>query len=232
MPVTPILGRPGFGTATTISNGRVFRADEGKMYFPHGGSIDGTKSRYYGGGTNLFHLPPGLLMGQVTATKKWAPSILGVNQSAYTSGGTSVTVTAAQATEIVRRVGATGTLLYVGPPSAAGTVASISKAYSAINTTTGVITTADLAANFVAGGFIMVADGTEVPRTVIDDGFGVSIPSDGSDCDFPRIPTGGHLDVSKIIDYPTDTSLIAWLKDKMAANGRGLWTFSDEYSAA
>lgn len=235
MPFTPIVSRPGFGSALTATTGRVFRAEEGKEYFPHGGVIDGAKSRYYGGGSaaQLFTLPSGLLMGQVTATKKWAPCILGVNQAAYTSGGTSLTVTAAQAAYIVTRVGTSGNLYYIGPPAAAGTVATLGPiAFSAINTSTGVITTATLGANLIAGGLVVAGDGSEIPRTVIDDGYGITVPSDSTDADFPRIPRQGCLDVSKIIDYPTDTSLIAWLKDKLCANGRGLFTMSDEYAAA
>ena len=49
----------------------------------------------------------------------------------------------AQAVELVRRVGASGDLYITGPPTAAGTVAQITKAYSAVNTTTGVITVYD-----------------------------------------------------------------------------------------
>ena len=230
LPVT--LGRPGPGTARTTTQGRVFRCDEGKSYFPQGGVIDGTKSRYYGGGDNLLHLPSGLLMGQVTATKEWAPSIIGVLQAAPAAAATSVTVTAAQAVEIVRRVGATGTLRFTGPPSAAGTVATFTETYSAVDTTTGVITVSGLDAALIAGSFVSENDGSEIPRTLIDDGYGITIPTNSADVDWAQIPNGGQLDVAKIIDYPTDTSLIAWLKDKLAANGRGLFTFSDEYSIA
>jgi hypothetical protein len=347
MPNTPILGRAGVGSALTASYGRVFRADEGKMYFPHGGVIDGA-SRYYGGGTDLFLLPPGLLMGQVTATKKWRPSIIGVTTGALAGGGTSITLSAAQAVELVRRVGATGTFTLLGPTAANGTARQTTGvAYSAVDTTTGVVTitgqgtnqaedvrlnpaatggniqlnvskpdgtrvttgnaawsatdatflgnintaldtatgvvggivataisatdpdlgftltysgtgyaglswtpasvavlptsvtdwyvvprTTAVSGAFAAGAWVQPADGSEIPRTVIDDGFGVAVPTDATDCDFPRIPTGGFLDTSKIINYPTDTGMIAWLKDKLASNGRGLWTFSDEFSAA
>lgn len=235
MPFTINYGRPGVGSALTATTGRVFRAEEGKEYFPHGGTIDGTKSRYYGGGSaaQLFTLPSGLLVGQITASKKWAPTVLGISANAYTAGGTSITVTAAQAAYIVSRVGTTGNLYYVGPPAAAGTVATLGPiAYSAINTSTGVITTATLGANLIAGGLVVAGDGSEIPRTVIDDGHGITVPSDSTDCDFPRIPRQGCLDVAKILDYPTDTALIAWVKDKMCANGRCLFTFSDELAAA
>jgi hypothetical protein len=146
MPITPILGRAGVGSALTASYGRVFRADEGKMYFPHGGVIDGA-SRYYGGGTDLFLLRPGLLMGRVTATKKWKPSVFGVTTGALAGGGTSITLSAAQAVELVRRVGATGSITLTGPPAANGTARSSVVPYSAVNTTTGVVTITAQGAN-------------------------------------------------------------------------------------
>jgi hypothetical protein len=128
----------------------------------------------------------------VTASGKYANSILGVTTGAFTSGGTSITVSAAQAAEIVRRVGLTGNLQYVGPPAAAGTVATTAaKAYSAINTTTGVITTADLGVNLIAGGFVIATDGSGVPITLIGDQFPLKVtdPAGNSqDTSFEKVP--------------------------------------------
>src|ERR1700729_3560219 len=53
-------------------------------------------------------LRPGLLMGKITATGLYGSSIVGVSQVAYTSGGTSLTLTLPQAAELVRRFGASG----------------------------------------------------------------------------------------------------------------------------
>lgn len=230
MSITPLFGRPGVSTSRTMGYGEVFLWADDNAFVPGGGVIDGTKSRDYGNSANLFLLRPGLLMGLVTASKKWAPSIIGVNQGAYTSGGTSLTVTAAQAVEINRRVGATGSLLYIGPPAAAGTVAVLGPiAYSAINTTTGVITTTSLGANLIAGGFVAANDGSQLPKSAIPGSYGIEVVSDSSDVDFPRIPFRGMWDVTKIIDYPTDASLKQWVKDQMAKNGAGQFTYSDEY---
>lgn len=225
MSIAPLIGRPGVSAARAASYRNVFKTLAGKMHFPGGGLIDGA-SRDYGNSDNLFLLRPGLLMGRVTATKKWKPSVLGISANAYTSGGTTITVSAAQAAEVVRRVGATGNLYYVGPPAAAGTVATLGPiAYSAVNTTTGAITTATLGANLIAGGFVVAGDGSEVPRSVIDDGYGILVPADSSDVDFPQIPCAGMLESSKILDWPSDTSLQAYLMNALAANGAGKFTF-------
>jgi hypothetical protein len=219
--INPQFNRPGIGAANQAQYRNVFKEADRLRFFPGGGVIDGA-SRDYGNAANLFLLRPGLLMGRVTSSKKWKPSIIGVNQNAYTSGGTTVTVTAAQAAEIVRRVGASGSLYYVGPPSAAGTVATLGPiAFSAVNTSTGAITTSSLGANLIAGGFVVAGDGSEVPRSLIGDGYGVEVPSDSSDVDWPQVPDNGVIESAKIIDWPTDTSLQAYIMDSLTANGRG-----------
>lgn len=225
MPIVPIYNRPGIGAALDAFYGRVFRADEGKFYFPTGGLIDGL-SRYYAGTTNLLLLPPGLLMGQATSTKKWLPTVIGTVTVAYTSGGTSLTALATVVTELVRRNGASGTFTLKGAATAAGTLTSDTVTYSAASGTT--ITVTNIGANRIAGSIITAGDGSELPRSVIDDGFGINIPADSTDPDWARIPCAGVLDTSKIIDYPTDATLQQYIKDSMCGNGRATFTFSDE----
>jgi hypothetical protein len=221
MSIAPLFSRPGVGSARQAQYRNVFKEAGRLQFFPGGGVIDGA-SRDYGNALNLFLLRPGLLMGRVTSTKKCKPSVLGVSQGAYTATGTSLTVTAAQAVEIARRVGASGNLYYVGPPAAAGTVATTGPiAFSAINTTTGVITTADIGVNKIAGTFVVAGDGSEVPRSLIPDGYGVEIPTDSSDVDFPMIPDEGVVESSKILDWPTDTSLQAYIMASLTAAGYG-----------
>lgn len=225
--ITPILGRPGIGAALTAAYGRVFRADEFSGYFPHGGVFDGT-SRYYGGTTNLFQHPPGLMVGQVASTKKWKTTVIGTVQTAYTSGGTTLSLTAAQAVELARRVGSSGTFTLKGAATAAGTLTSDTVTFSAVNQTTGDVTITDIGANRIAGSIVVSTDGSGTPRSFIPDGFGIEVPPDSTDADFPRIPMMGTIDTAKILDYPTDTTLQQWIKDSMCANGRCLFIFSDE----
>lgn len=230
MSITPNFGRPGVGAARTAQPWVVCRSAWRSLFFPHGGFIDGA-SRDYSNAENPYLLRPGLLMGRVTSSKKWRPSVIGATQGAYTSGGTSLTLTAAQAAELVRRVGASGTFTLKGAATAAGTLTSDTVTYSAVNTGTGVVTITNIGANRISGSVLTAADGSEVPLTVIPDGYGIEVPTSGADVDFPHILTEADLDVAKILDYPADATLKTWLKTAMRSAG-GVWTFSDDWAAA
>ncbi|HYH67513.1 MAG TPA: hypothetical protein VD866_22640 [Urbifossiella sp.] len=143
-----LLGRPGIGTRSSISH-RIVSQDGNFVWLPGGGIIDGAKARDPGNTDDTLALRAGLPMGRVTASGKYANSFLGVTSGALTNSGTTVTVSAAQAAEIVRRVGLTGTLYLIGPPTAAGTVRVLTATYSAVNTTTGAITITALGVNEV-----------------------------------------------------------------------------------
>lgn len=224
MPITQIVGRPGIGAARTSAYRNVFREQDSTRHMTGGDLIDGA-SRDPFNAEDPFLLQPGLLMGRVTASKEWRPTILGVSANAYTAGGTTITVTAAAAAAIVARVGATGNLSYYGPPAASGTGALLGPiAFSAVNTTTGAVTTATLGANLVAGGLVVAGDGSEVPRSVIGDGWGVQ--TDGTDMDWPHVPVAGVIDSAKILGWPSDTSIQAYIVASMDANGVGKFIFS------
>lgn len=227
--ISPFFQRPGAGTEYTGDYRNVFL--DGKVdYFPGGGVIDGPKSRNPFG-SYIYLLQAGLLMGKVTATGQYAPSVIGVTQAAYTSGGTSLTLTAAAATELVRRVGSTGNITVTGSPTASGTVASTTVAYSAVNTTTGVVTIADIGANRVAGSFVCDTDGSQTPVTVIPDGLGVNIEdyTTAVDVNFPKIPIRGTIDVTQLLPWPsnTNTSLQAYVKTSLNTTGR--FVFSNDF---
>lgn len=192
--------------------------------------ISGATSRDSGNTGNLGVLRSGLLMGKITASGEYAPSVIGVTTGAYTSGGTELTVSAAQAVELVRRVGSSGTGYVVGPPSAAGTVAATALTYSAVNTTTGVITCTSLGVNKIAGSWVCADDGSHTPRTFIPDGFGVNVLDvDGStslDVEFAAFPIGGHVRTANVLPgWPSDTSFATWVRDALKANC--LFTFDD-----
>lgn len=230
--ITPLRGTPGVRAIIPVEFKNVFLGNW-EWYLPGGKLIDGANSRDSGNTGYLNVLRPGLLMGKATSGGKYRPMILGVNQSAYTSGGTSLTVTAAQAVEIVRRVGSTGNLTYIGPPSAAGTVAIISSvAYSAVNTSTGVLTVTSLGANLIAGGLVCATDGTHLPLTMIPPGAGVNVYDSlgtAQDTPFERMPVGGTIEVAQIPYWPTDTSLIQWMKDYLSRTSAGKFVYSDTY---
>lgn len=211
-------------------------------------------------------LRAGLLMGKITSAAsgsvtssigKYRPSIIGtvLGGSAvgtpYASGETALRVSAATAAELQRLLtlaGASIALTIVGPPSAAGTVASISTTLSVVSGT--VLTITNLAANMINGAFICPADGSQNPITFVDEQFGLNIldgrgnaltisGASGNSAygsPFPRIPiAGGTVNVNNIVNYPTDTSLITWVKSKLQSRGAvgtgsgGTFSFTDDF---
>lgn len=136
--ITPMFGRPGIGPTRTAQRKFVSR-DGVLMFFAGGKIIDGTKSRDSSNTDDTKHLQPGLLLGKVSASGKYAPSIMGVLDEAYASG-TTLVMTVAGATELARRVGSTGTFKLTGPPVASGTVRTQTVTFSAVDTATGDVT--------------------------------------------------------------------------------------------
>jgi hypothetical protein len=231
--IVPAIGRPGISAAVTAQKRNVSR-DGHITYFPGNNTIEGTKSRDPGNSAHSVRsLRAGLLMGKITSGGFWAPSILGVTTVAYTSGGTELTVSAASAVEIARRVGSTGTgtLKAIGPPTAAGTNATTSITFSAVDTTTGVLTVTSLGVDKIAGTFITAADGSEVPRSFISDGYGVLIPEDSSDVSYPFLPISCIVDTAQIIDWPSDETLRAYIRHSLSTLAGGKFVFSDQFTA-
>lgn len=142
----PFPGMPGIG-AEKIARHRVVAADGFLEYLPGGAIIDGTKTRDVFNSDDITRLEAGLLMGRITASGKYANSCLGLSTGALTGTGTTLASSAAIATELVRRIGATGTFKLTGPPTAAGTVRTATVTYSAVNTTTGDVTITALGVN-------------------------------------------------------------------------------------
>jgi hypothetical protein len=209
-------------------------SDAGLLLLPGGKIIRGEKSRDPLNTGDVDVLRAGLLMGEITASGKYAPAIIGVLTEAYDKDGSlklQMTVSAATATEIVRRIGTSGTFKITGPPTAAGTVATETITYSAVNTTTGVITISLASADFISGSFVQPTDGSEAPKGLINDGYGIKVTdADDANVDvpFPNLVIAGQVDASQIVNYPTDTSLIAWVKAQLRATG-GSWTFDDGF---
>lgn len=227
--ITPLRGLPGIRAIVPVEFRNVFLGNF-EWYLPGGKMIDGTKSRDSGNTGYLNVLRGGLIMGKITSGGKYAPMILGISQNAYTSGGTTITVTAAQAVEINRRIGASGNLTYIGPPTANGTNAIISSvAYSAINTSTGAITVTSLGVNLVAGALVVSTDGSGVPMTVIPPGAGINVfdsLGNAQDTPFERMPIGGTIEAGQLPYWPTDTSIQQYLCDELSKSSKGKFTFS------
>lgn len=146
--ITPLLGRPRIGSERRVTHRTVSR--QGFWDFlANGAAVKVTKSRDPGNTEDIALLRPGLLMGKITSGGLYAPSVIGLSSGALTSTGTTLSSSAAIATELVRRIGSTGTFKLTGPPTAAGTVRTLTATYSAASTTTGDITITALGVNEV-----------------------------------------------------------------------------------
>lgn len=242
MPTSPITGVPGIKTARTSTPRKIVLADP--KYLPGGVIIDGSKSRDPLNTGDVDVLRPGMVLGKITATGKYAPSILGVLTAAYTSVSTSETslqVSAATAVEIARRIGTSGTFKLTGPATAAGSIVSTTITFGAVDTSTGVITVTDPNVNAVNGSFIQPTDGSEAPLCLIPDevreGHGVKVTDpDGAsiDTELANPLIGGVIDASQIINYPADAALITWLKGKLNGGdgveaNTGPFTYDDRF---
>lgn len=235
----PILGAPGAITPRRATPLQVFEGRGIYLSAPGGVYIDGSQSRDWGNSPDLGDLRCGLLMGKITTGKKYAPTVLGVtngttsaNGTPYTSGGTSICVAPAAAVEINRRIGSSGNLTYVGPPSANGTNAVLSSiAFSAINTTTGVITTSSLGANLVVGGLVTSTDGSGLPISFIGDGWPIRVlDADGnsvSSVQWSTLSIAGVVRSANLVNWPTDTSIQAWIISNLNAAAGGQFIFND-----
>lgn len=226
-----VPGLGGFRAAKTAAHRIVFRQGTMESFLAQGKIINGSLSRDSGNTGDLDVLRPGLLMGRITASGKYAPSLIGVLTQAEIATATTVTVSAAQAVELVRRIGLTGTLRFTGPPTAAGVVATFTETYSAVDTVTGIVTVSALDAALIAGSFLVPNDGSQIPQTLIPDGYGVKTTDTdviSLDVPFAEMPIAGVIEAGQVILWPTDTSLRQWIVDQLAA-GTGKFIWSHKY---
>jgi hypothetical protein len=195
-------------------------------------TIDGTNSGNALNAPYTWLLWAGMPMGRITASGKYANSILGLTSSATASGATSIATDVNTAAEIVRRIGASGTFKLTGPPAASGTVATQVVTYSAVNTTTGVITVTATSAAAVAGSFIQPTDGSEAILTLLceTDGLQVIDQTHTNRVDVfcgTLLAGGGTINTGMIANYPSDPSLKTYLKSSIRTFCPGV-TFLDD----
>lgn len=191
--------------------------------------VNGLKTRDPGN-TPTDAIRPGTLLGKISATGLYAPSVIGISQNAYTSGGTSITLTPAQAVYLVSRIGQSGNLAFIGPPAAAGTVAVINPiAFSAVNVSTGVVTVSTLGVNLIAGGLVADTDGSHIPIFPLIETDGIKMTDiSGTSQDQPSWPcVGGGLRWGAMLPLVTDTSLITWVKAQLRIDG--LFQFDTDF---
>lgn len=214
------------------------------QYIPVPVTVSGNLTSWAANAPYTFYVRAGMPMGKVTSTGTvgnfvvetgtYANSIIGQTTAAYTSGGTTLTTDVNTAAEIVRRIGTSGTFITCGPPSAAGTVASTTTTFSAVNTSTGAITVTSLGVNKVSGAWIQPTDGSATILTLVCDVDGIKV-ADGTNVnrvdafDPQLLAGGGCINVGQILYYPTDTAMQAYLKAALLAFCTNGVTFSDQY---
>lgn len=144
-------------------------------FLPFAATIDGTLTRDPDNPTTTRTdvLRDGLAMGQVTATKKYANSIIGQLGKALAGTDTNlICLSSAEAAEITRRIGASGTFNLTGPATAGGAVRTALVTYSSVGAGTGQDCVQTIAWNSVptAGTFTLTltkSDGTIVTTAAI-----------------------------------------------------------------
>lgn len=199
-------------------------------YAPKPLVIDGAESRDLTNTGNTDVLQSGTLMGKITSGGKYAPSIIGLTAALHDTSAVTTTMTlpAAVITEIARRVGQSGNITIIGPATTGGTVNTETVAFSAIASST-TLTISATTNDYVAGSIIAAADGSQIPRVIIDDGYGIKVTDeDGNNIDVPfeHPLVAGVIDSSQIVNWSSESAVQEWIKDTL--NDNGAFVFDDE----
>lgn len=229
-------GLPGVRTAITATHKIVFRDGQFTGWLSGGKIISGDCSRDPSN-ADVNVLLPGLLMGKIASAVNslgtaghYAPSVLGVTTNAEAVGATSIQVSAAVGTEIVRRCGATGTFKLIGVGIAGGPIQVETVTYSAISGAN--ITATAITNNFIAGTLVCPTDGSEDPLTLIPDGYGKNVFGPGGTAEnqqFPEFPIAGTIVSSKIINWPADASVREYIVSRLTRASGGKFIFDHTY---
>lgn len=239
-----INGPPGIGASLQATPFPPFLDNDRGSEFLDGGRFISSLSRDWNNPLLNTLLTPGLIMGKITSAVgnvpstdvgNYAPMILGITTANTASSGTSVTVSAAQALAIIARVGTSGTntISIVGPPSAGGTVAQQTLTFSAINTSTGVITVSATSAAYVLGSIIVATDGSQLPKGLlggVEYGTPVVSPQGAAiTAQMPRLHVAGQIKSANVPGLLSgDASTVTYIKGLLNASGRH-FIFNDEY---
>jgi hypothetical protein len=227
-----IPGLPGVRSPKTAQFRTILRQG-GYTYLAQGKLIDGVNARDYTNTGNLDVLQPGTLLGKITSSSLYGPSIMATLSQAAAAGATSLTVSAAGATELVRRVGTTGTFTLAGPPAASGVFQQETVTYSAVNTGTGVITCTATVNAYISGAFVQPTDGSQVILTFVPDGWGIKVTDTNSanlTVEFPLVPVSGVLVSTQLLPvWPTDTTLQNRIVSQLNAAAGGQFVFDHAY---
>lgn len=206
--------------------------------------INGSLSRDPGDNPTSM-LRAGLLIGKITATGLYRPSVYGLNSVTAPASTTSITVNAAVATELARQIVVAGgpvNISVTGPATTGASVATDVVACSAASGTT--LTVGATTHTFVIGSAILTDDGSQVPLFVFADSvFGkdvTDINGNSINQTLEAIYLKADLIAEQIInltadDFGTTTepSVQAWFKSYLKAGGAlntsgVVYTFSND----
>lgn len=231
---TQVTGWAGQSVGRSIVPRNIYTSLTTARYAPSFYFFDGVYARDPDN-TPTSMLRAGLLCGKISTSGEgggYANSIIGVTTVAYTSSGTSLTVTTQAATEIVRRIGASGTFNLAGGATAGATVTSPTLVtYSAVNTSTGVVTVSNIGANVAIGAAVMPTDGSQNVLTIFDTEYGTDVTDvlqNNINQPLHRFVIGGDVYSSNIINLTVvNAGVEAYIKSLLRLNG-GTFTFDDD----
>ncbi len=227
-----IHGLPGYKTQRSATPKHVLQTEAGALRLPAGVTIDGAGSRDLTNTADNGVLQAGTLLGRVTATGRYAPSVIGLLVALHDTSAATTTLSLppAVATELNRRVGSSGNLTLIGPVSAAGSANVEMVAFSAVDTTTGDVTITATTNDFAAGSVVAAADGSQTPRVILGDPTGVRVvDASGNNLNAQAVdvPVAGLVSTGQITHYTSmDSGVQNWVKSQLRAVGS--FVFSDE----
>lgn len=234
-----VPGMPRIGSRFNTGPRIIFKGGDWPYDLAGGKMIAGACSRDPGNTGDIDVLRAGLLMGKISsvvnslgAVGHYAPSFFGVTTNAEAVGSTSIQATAGAITELVRRVGATGTFKLIGPGSAGGVVVTETVTYSAASGTD--ITVTAIANNFIAGSLIAATDGSEDPLTMTAEMDGIKVTDVDNSTNlvvpFRYLPVGGTLISANLLPaWPSDTSLQEWIASRLSRASGGKFVMDHTY---
>ena len=230
-----INGLPGYPTGQSWTPRKIRRGNQPPVYLDGGVVIDGTNSGDVNNTGYPHILQPGKIMVKAASGGLYRNFIIGKSNAALAgSSDTSITVVAAVATEVARLIAAAGgnlSLSLIGPPSAAGTVATTSITVTAASGTT--LTISSLSVAKVTDSLITLraADYTAGSFCVIDDDDFINLTDETNaraNRPWGRPLIGGTLDTSQLLDWPADSSTVTTLKGLLnSAGGMSQFRFDD-----
>ena len=248
MPYADVGAMPGWGAQVDALYRRIWWTIDEKRILPGGVVISGALARdptcVLADGTPYpVILQAGLVMGKVTAAGAnhglYAPSVIGLSTAPVKDTDTSISVAAATAAEVLRRIGPSGTLNVTGPNAAGQTPSTTTVTFTGVtvNGSAGSIAITAIGSHanqvdFVSGSFIQPTDGSQQPLCLVTKQDGISVTdrlgNPLAQVEFPEPTVGGAILAPQIVNYPADSGLCAWLKAQLRAVG-GPYLFSDDF---